>query len=109
MSPELAKRIAFGDACPVSRLPMEDINPSYTPLALKPLNNSNDYNRSAKAKGKMPEKAKSESILNFFGSSTSMHETPPIPALSRHLSLPTSALVVIFVGVMVVFVVRLLA
>lgn len=99
----------MGDACPVSRLPMEDINPSYSPLAFKPLNNSHDHNRSAKAKGKMPEKAKSESILNFFGSSSSMPEPPPISALSRYPPLPTSALIIIFVGILVIFSIRLFA
>ena len=37
IEPSLAKRVAEGDACPISLLPMEDINPGYVPRALKPI------------------------------------------------------------------------
>ncbi|KAA1472431.1 PIN domain-like protein [Dentipellis sp. KUC8613] len=69
MEPTLAKKVALGEADPVSRLPMEDINPSYTPRTVKPLPlASNDINRSAKGKERMPAKSKSEAtILQFLG------------------------------------------
>lgn len=35
IEPSLAKQVAEGDACPISLLPMEDINPSFVPRALK--------------------------------------------------------------------------
>ena len=37
IEPSLAKQVAQGDACPISLLPMEDINPSFVPRALKPI------------------------------------------------------------------------
>ncbi|CDO70975.1 hypothetical protein BN946_scf184830.g7, partial [Trametes cinnabarina] len=37
IEPSLAKRVAEGDACPITLLPMEDINPSFIPRALKPI------------------------------------------------------------------------
>ena len=33
----LAKQVAIGDVCPISLLPIVDINPAYVPRSLKPL------------------------------------------------------------------------
>ena len=33
----LAKKVAIGDICPISLLPIVDINPAYVPRSLKPL------------------------------------------------------------------------
>lgn len=67
MDPALAKMIAAGDVDPVTLLPMEDINPTYTPrIPLKNvvLNSSHQ----TKGKGKAtPGKSASEGILQFFG------------------------------------------
>ncbi|PIL23267.1 hypothetical protein GSI_14577 [Ganoderma sinense ZZ0214-1] len=37
IEPSLAKAVAEGDTCPITLLPMEDINPGYVPRALKPI------------------------------------------------------------------------
>lgn len=68
----MAKQIAQGEACPVTLLPMEDINPTFVPRALKPipLNNLVTDKPEGKWKGKgrmrAPEKANSTSLLTFF-------------------------------------------
>jgi len=65
--PALAKRIATGDANPNTHLPIEDINPSFAPRAIKPLPfKSHDLN-SSESKGKKAEKPNGTSILSFFG------------------------------------------
>lgn len=72
IEPSLAKQIAQGEACPVTLLPMEDINPTFIPRALKPipLNNLVTDKPEGKWKGKgktrVPEKANSTSLLTFF-------------------------------------------
>ena len=33
----LARQVAIGDVCPISLLPIVDINPAYVPRSLKPL------------------------------------------------------------------------
>ncbi|PSS36962.1 hypothetical protein PHLCEN_2v1178 [Hermanssonia centrifuga] len=81
IEPVLAKEVAEGDVCPITLLPMEDINPTFVPRALKPIPmNSMNLPRSdaRKGKGKMilPEKAKSTSLLTFFSPKSKM-ETPP--------------------------------
>lgn len=62
MDPANAKRVALGDADPVTLLAMEDINPTHVPRV--PLK-SNFLNFSSKGKG-IPGKSASEGILNFF-------------------------------------------
>lgn len=63
----MAKRIATGLASPNTHLPMEDINPSFAPRAIKPLPfKSHDLN-SSESKGKKTEKPNGASILVFFG------------------------------------------
>lgn len=65
----MAKKVAEGDACPVTLEFMEDINPTFVPRALKqiPLNNMNsDTKRKGKEKMAVPEKARSATILTFF-------------------------------------------
>ncbi|KAG6888721.1 hypothetical protein C0992_007630 [Termitomyces sp. T32_za158] len=59
----LAKKLAMGDVCPVSLLPMEDINPSFVPCA-KP---HSVAKRPDKGKGKGTQKPAKEGILSFFG------------------------------------------
>lgn len=78
IEPSLAKQVAEGDACPISLLPMEDINPSYVPRALKtiPMNaNAPPSARTAvarpdKGKGRAKElpseKPSNVGILKFF-------------------------------------------
>ena len=69
IEPSLAKKVAEGDACPVTLHAMEDINPTFVPRALKqiPLNNmSSDTKRKGKEKMTVPEKARSATILTFF-------------------------------------------
>jgi hypothetical protein len=63
----MAKRIATGFANPNTHLPIEDINPSFAPRAIKPLPlKSRDLN-SPESKGKKAEKPNGASILGFFG------------------------------------------
>lgn len=70
IDPALARMVAEGDACPISLLRMEDINPTFTPRALKPkaLNGANLPKPDTKGKGRMsgPEKVASTNILTFF-------------------------------------------
>ncbi|KAH8119685.1 PIN domain-like protein [Phellopilus nigrolimitatus] len=73
LDPSLAKRIAEGDACPISLADMEDINPSFTPKAIKPLPlQSRDTNSTKTPKGK--QLAKGVGLLSFFSATT---KTPP--------------------------------
>jgi len=68
MSPSDAKKVALGDADPVTLLRMEDINPTFVPrvpLNLNVLNYSRQDN--SKGKGKAAGKSTSEGILHFFG------------------------------------------
>ena len=37
IEPTLARQVARGDACPITLLPMDDINPTFEPRALKAL------------------------------------------------------------------------
>lgn len=75
MEPILAKQVAEGEVCPITLLPMEDINPTFVPRALKPIAmnapavSKSDAKGKGKAKAQMPEKASSTSILDFFGKS----------------------------------------
>jgi exonuclease-1 len=63
----VAKRIATGEANPNTHLPIEDINPSFTPRTTKPLPfKSHDLN-SSESKGKKAEKSNGASIQSFFG------------------------------------------
>jgi hypothetical protein len=67
IAPAVAKRIATGEANPNTHLPIEDINPSFAPRAIKPLPfKSRDLN-SSESKGKKAEKPNGASILSFFG------------------------------------------
>ncbi len=65
----LARSIAVGDACPISHLPMTDIDPGFIPRAIKrPLSRvSVSPMKSKKAKGKVKESFPRGGILNFFG------------------------------------------
>jgi exonuclease-1 len=66
MAPAVAKRIATGEANPNTQLPIEDINPSFTPRTTKPLPfKSHDLN-SRESKGKKAEKPDGVTILSFF-------------------------------------------
>jgi exonuclease-1 len=68
MNPSDAKKVALGNADPVTLLPMEDINPTYVPRV--PLNsNILNYVRqdNGKGKAKAAGKSASEGILHFFG------------------------------------------
>ncbi|THH32635.1 hypothetical protein EUX98_g1564 [Antrodiella citrinella] len=82
IEPSLAKKIAQGDACPISLLPMDDINPTFIPRTLKPIpmNILSVARTPAKGKGKarmhLPEKAQSTSILNFFNAKPSIELKP---------------------------------
>ncbi|KZT01218.1 uncharacterized protein LAESUDRAFT_731432 [Laetiporus sulphureus 93-53] len=66
----LAKRVAEGDACPISLLPMEDINPTFAPRALRPLPmNQSTQHRAGKDRGKARRKVPGKpdaGILSFF-------------------------------------------
>lgn len=73
IEPSLAKKIAQGDACPISLLRMDDINPTFIPRTLKPIPmNTMSIAKTSAAKGKgkarmhLPEKSQSTSILTFF-------------------------------------------
>jgi exonuclease-1 len=68
IEPSLAKMVALGNADPVTLLPMEDINPTYIPRAVKALPLVSDsINRSKDVgNGKAPDKPPN-GILNFFG------------------------------------------
>lgn len=75
MEPFLAKQVAEGEVCPITLLPMEDINPTFVPRALKPIPmnapavSKSDAKGKGKARAQLPEKANSTSILDFFGKS----------------------------------------
>lgn len=64
IEPELAKRIALGDADPVTHEAMKDINPGFKPRGFKSTTQaaSNAPNRTDKGKGKALG-----GILSFFG------------------------------------------
>jgi len=84
MNPILAKKIALGDADPITGLPMEDINPSFIPRVLKPLPViANSPSQSTKNKGKKRESLPTSGILSFFGPNPiipprTKQSTPPI-------------------------------
>ena len=68
MDPVLAKQIALGDVDPVTRLPMDDINPGFLPRALKPLPlAANRASGSPINKGKERASSATGGILSFFG------------------------------------------
>lgn len=76
MEPFLAKQVAEGEVCPITLLPMEDINPTFVPRALKPIPmnapavSKSDAKGKGKARAQLPEKANTtSSILDFFGKS----------------------------------------
>ncbi|KAG5338503.1 hypothetical protein C0989_007275 [Termitomyces sp. Mn162] len=76
----LAKNIAMGNVCPVSLLPIEDINPSFIPRARPP--STTRTMRPGKSKGmKKPMK---DGILSFFG------PNPKIPPRQREDRPPLS-------------------
>lgn len=82
IEPTLAKKIAEGDCCPISLLPMDDINPTFVPGALKPLamnsfpSSKSDPKGKGKGKAHIPEKTNSASILNFFSPKPRCELTP---------------------------------
>ncbi|OBZ67329.1 Exodeoxyribonuclease 1 [Grifola frondosa] len=74
IEPSLAKQVADGDACPISLLPMQDINPTYIPRAIKtiPMNStclSRPDKDNGKAKLKHSEKPSGIGLLKFFSTS----------------------------------------
>ncbi len=83
IEPSLAKAVAEGDACPISLLPMEDINPGYVPRALKPIPMNRQGTTTSASTGlamgvARPDKGKSRAkevppekpgLLKFFGKS----------------------------------------
>lgn len=74
IEPSLAKKVAEGDACPVTLVAMTDINPTFVPRALKaiPMNTlSSDAKRKGKEKMTIADKARSATILTFFSESPS--------------------------------------
>ncbi|KAI0947714.1 hypothetical protein AcW1_009409 [Taiwanofungus camphoratus] len=70
LEPLLAKQVAEGDACPISLLPMEDINSTYVPRVLRTIPmHSKSLNCSGKNKGLVKRKASEKpttDILSFF-------------------------------------------
>ena len=89
IEPSLAKQVAEGDACPISLLPMEDINPGFVPRALKtiPMNSApTSVARPDKGKGKAKEppseKPSSVSLLKFFCKSALRSLRRPWPCRS---------------------------
>jgi hypothetical protein len=77
LDPLLAKKLALGDVCPITLLPMVDVNPGYMPRALKSLPVvMNTAER--KQSGAEADKAKNKSILSFFGACAILNsEIPP--------------------------------
>ncbi|KAG6856585.1 hypothetical protein H0H87_002791 [Tephrocybe sp. NHM501043] len=68
LDPSLAKSLAMGDVCPISLLPIKDINPGYAPY-YKPLSTiKKEGRRPDKGKGKATQTPAKEGILSFFGS-----------------------------------------
>ncbi|CAA7264284.1 unnamed protein product [Cyclocybe aegerita] len=80
MEPTLAKQIALGDADPETRLPMDDINPSFLPRTVKPLGMAPvSPAKSNKGKGKMRASLPAPGgIMSFFG------PNPIIPPRTKH-------------------------
>lgn len=78
IEPSLAKKIAEGDACPITLLPMHDICPSFKPeLRVRALRDLpvafTQHNRKDKGKAKATNddtrktKTAEDGILSFFG------------------------------------------
>jgi len=67
----MAKKIALGDADPVTYAPMEDINPSFAPrsrvLQEIPLSAATSSSNKSKDKGKARATSATGGILDFFG------------------------------------------
>lgn len=83
----MAKRVAMGDADPVTLLPMEDINPSYTPrIPLKNVALNTSHQGKGKAKA-TPGKSASTGILQFFGTYTISKTTFIDPVLTNVVQL----------------------
>ncbi|TDL16707.1 hypothetical protein BD410DRAFT_614988 [Rickenella mellea] len=82
LDPSLAKKIAEGDACPISLLPMEDINPSFVPKSVRSLPlRAQDPNTPVNGKAKGKEKATSSGgLLNFFTPLPKATTSPKRPA-----------------------------
>ncbi|CCL98226.1 uncharacterized protein FIBRA_00220 [Fibroporia radiculosa] len=83
----LAKQVAEGDACPISLLPMEDINPTFVPRVLKPIpKNMPILSRSEK--DIVPEKP-TIGILSFFTPKSKIAPAPQsglraVPVAGKH-------------------------
>jgi hypothetical protein len=70
LEPSLAKKIALGDADPVTLLPMRDINPNFVPRALKrvpPVSSELIQTVKGKSKDKEKDTHAKNGILSFFG------------------------------------------
>lgn len=73
IEPTLAKQVARGDACPITLLPMDDINPTFVPRVLKsiPLNVQDARKQDGgRATGSRKDAGKGTvRILSFFSKS----------------------------------------
>ena len=73
IEPTLARQVARGDACPITLLPMDDINPTFEPRALKalPLNVQDARKQDGgRASGSRTDAGKGTAgILSFFSKS----------------------------------------
>jgi hypothetical protein len=68
----LARRIADGDVCPISREDMEDINPKFNPGRSKlPLQSHNSKGTHA-----TPKEKKRGGLLSFFSTTFNSHSWP---------------------------------
>ncbi|KAJ3502406.1 hypothetical protein NLJ89_g8902 [Agrocybe chaxingu] len=99
MEPALAKQIALGDADPETRLPMDDINPSFLPRTVKSLAMAVvSPAKSNKGKGKMQASLPApKGIMSFFGPNpiipprTKQLQASPVPARAPKLGMAGKA------------------
>ncbi|KAG6841048.1 hypothetical protein C0991_002356 [Blastosporella zonata] len=78
----LAKQLAMGDICPISLLPMNDINPGFAPR-IKPLSiTQKESVRPVKVKGRAAPAPVKDGILSFFGPNATIPPRQPRVPLS---------------------------
>ncbi len=68
LQPEVARKIAEGDYCPISLAEMKDINPSFIPRPIKslPLQKQDINADDVEAKNLVKAKTPTKGLLNFF-------------------------------------------
>ena len=72
----MAKKLALGDIDPISHLPMNDINPAYTPKAVVHTTHLHSRNSKGKARATIVTAPKGQGIQDYFGDAVKVpHDT----------------------------------